>query len=255
MRRLILLGSCVLAMACNLPLRMDHHPPSTPVQDATNSDLTDPTARGDTPAQPTATQRENSNPPPAPTIDPDQVLSWLCGSNVYDARNPKQGTIVRFAAPIAINANGSAVVQTAVRHYESATGGAVVFAAVDEDPPVGITVVEGDAVAKDGGPGCGNVTSERAATSGHSYRIDPLGAFNSLTYVHLGSGVCDDESTGRKPESVAEHELAHALGVGSHFPDFTGGEGLSPNLIAVVSMLYNLPPGTDMSAECAGKPG
>jgi hypothetical protein len=257
MRRLILLASCLTAIACNLFLRTDGNPsptspPATRVE--TKPVPTAAGARGDVPGRPTATKRENTEPPPTPTIDPGRVLRWLCESNVYDSRNPKQGFTVRFAIPVAINAGGSKVVRTAIRNYSSATGGAVVFTVVDEDPPIGVTVIEGDAAAKGGGPGCGNVTSERAATSGHSFRVDPLGAFTSLTYVHLGSAGCDDEAKGDRPESVAEHELAHALGVGSHFPGFLGDEGLSPNLLAVVTMLYRLPPGTDMSRECGEQP-
>ena len=250
MQRFLLIGSLLLTLGCSLFPRTEGNPlqptPTVPVECRPPEFL--PTA------QPNPAETETSPTQTGPTrtgVDPDQVLRWLCASNVYDNGNPIPGKTVRYAVPIAINPNGSAVVLIAIRHYEEATGGAVVFKIVAEDPPIGITVVEGDAVGSNQGePGCGNVTSEASPTSGHRFHVDPFGVFNSLTYVHLGSSGCDDEATGYKPESVAEHELAHALGVGKHFPDFTGDEGLSPNLAAVVTKLYSLPPGTDMKEEC-----
>jgi len=262
LRRGILLGSFFLAVGCNFLFQPGGNPPaSTPTVEmecrppvfaptgpagpeaGTSSAETNPK----TPASPSATIS-----PTRTEIDPRQVLRWLCDSNVYDNGNPMRGKTVRFAVPIAINPNGSAVILTAIRHYEKATGGLVKFEIIAADPPVGITVIEGDAVASNQGkPGCGNVTSGASPTSGHRFHADPFGVLNTLTYVHLGSSACDDEATGYKPESVAEHELAHALGLGEHFPGFTGDEGLSPNLAAVITKLYSLPPGTDLTGECA----
>jgi hypothetical protein len=244
MRWWILSAALIIAIGCNWIGQADGSPLRP----------TDTVRAGTSPAQ-TAVRAGTSPAQTAidPGVDPEQVLLWLCESHVYDDRNPLPGKIVRFTVPIAIHPNGSAAALTAIKHYEKATGGAVSFTIADDDPPVGITIIEGDAVgSKKGEPGCGNVTNGKAATSGHSFRTDPFGIFNSLTYVHLGSSGCDDEATGYKPESIAEHELAHALGVGKHFPDFTGDEGLSANLIAVVTKLYSLQPGTEMTEECAG---
>jgi hypothetical protein len=171
---------------------------------------------------------------------------------VYDERNPFAGRIVRFQTPIDINPNGNADVLAAIENYERMTGGTVDFNIVDTDPLVGISVIEGDAIDGRGQPGCGNVTNGRDAASDHVFQVDSDGIFNSLIYVHLGSSGCNHVQVGYATYSIAEHEMAHALGIGEHFTDFNGNEGLSPNLNAVVVMLYNIPPGTDMSDLCSG---
>ncbi|MFH1524217.1 MAG: hypothetical protein ABIF04_04570 [Chloroflexota bacterium] len=191
-------------------------------------------------------------PTPAPTVDPTQTLRWVCTSNVYDERNPFAGRIVRFQTPIDINPNENADVLAAIENYERMTGGTVDFNIVDTDPLVGISVIEGDAIDGRGQPGCGNVTNGRDAASDHVFQVDSDGIFNSLIYVHLGSSGCNHVQVGYETYSIAEHEMAHALGIGEHFTDFNGNEGLSPNLKAVVVMLYNIPPETDMSALCSG---
>jgi hypothetical protein len=187
-----------------------------------------------------------------PTVDPTQTLRWVCSSNVFDERNPFAGRIVRFQTPIDINPNGNADVLAAIENYERMTGGTVIFNIVDTDPLVGISVIEGDAIDGRGQPGCGNVTNGRDAASDHVFQVDSDGIFKSLIYVHLGSSGCNHVQVGYETYSIAEHEMAHALGIGEHFTDFNGNEGLSPNLKAVVVMLYNIPPGIDMSALCSG---
>jgi hypothetical protein len=189
---------------------------------------------------------------PAPTLDPRQALQWVCTSNAYDERNPLAGRIVRFQTPIEINPNGNADVLAAIENYESMTGGTVVFNIVDTDPLAGISVIEGDALDGSGQSGCGNVTNQRDPASDHVFQVNNDGVFNSLIYVHLGSNGCNHTQVGYATYSVAEHEIAHALGIGEHFTDFTGNEGLSPNLNAVIVRLYSIAPGTDMSALCSG---
>ena len=108
----------------------------------------------------------------------------------------------------------------------------------------------GDAVDRNGGPGCGNVTSARDLRSGHRFATGSDGVFGTRVYVHLGSSACDDTRTVNTSSSVAEHERAHALGISDHFPGFTGDEGLSREVIAVVTLLYSTAPGADMSTIC-----
>jgi len=200
---------------------------------------------------PTPTYTNTPRPTPTPTVDQTRVSQLLCDSNIYDGRNPLPGRTVRFRTPIDINPNGIEEVLDAIKNYETKTGGMVTFNIVNSDPSVGITCIEGDGVNADGSPGCGNVSGEIDPYSGHNFVTGSDGAFNSPVYVHLGSSGCDHSQVGYKSYSVAEHELAHALGIGDHFKGFTGNEGLSRELIAVVTMLYSMPSGTDMSA-CSG---
>jgi hypothetical protein len=249
MRRWCMAGAAILAVGCNLIGTAGTNPAATaPEPTATvESECRPPEKNPTVGAEPSPTATASKT----PEVDTEDVLHWLCVSNVYDRGNPTPGKTVRFAIPVAIHPHGNAMVRTAIEHYISATSGAVTFKIVSADPPVGITVIDGDAVgSRQGEPGCGNVTSGSDPTSGHRFLIDPSGAFTSLVYVHLGSSACDDEAAGPKPETVAEHELGHALGVGEHFRGFTGDEGLSPILAAVVTMLYGLPPGTDMADAC-----
>ena len=167
-----------------------------------------------------------------------------------DSRSPLPGKIVRRQTPVAINARGIPRVLDAIKDIEAKTGGLVTFQIVDKDPAVGITVVEGDAVDANGGPGCGNVTDSPDPTSGHRYKAGANGVLNTLVYVHLGSSKCNDARTGYQPYSIAAHEIAHALGVGRHFTGFNGDEGASPELAEVLVRLYSLPPGMDVTASC-----
>jgi predicted Zn-dependent protease len=178
------------------------------------------------------------------------ALLLLCTSTIYDQRNPMQGRVVRFRTPVAINPHGNASILKAIANYTTRSNGLVTFQIVDTDPATGITVISGDAVDRYGKPGCGNVTSQPDASSGHRFAPDSTGALAQRAYLHLGSSGCDDTRTGWTSSSVAEHELAHALGVGSHFDGFTGDEGLSEELFAVIMLLYGAAPGTDMSAFC-----
>ncbi len=210
-----------------------------------------------TPA-PTTTRTATRTPLPAatrvpsatPTVDPQYAMRLLCTSTVLDNRNPLPGRIARFQPPVAINAHNIPRVLDAIKDIEARTGGLVTFTVVAADPAIGITVVEGDAVDINGGPGCGNVTSASDPRSGHRYRADSAGVFNSLVYVHLGSAGCNDGRTGYRPYSIAAHEIAHALGIGRHFAGFNGNEGISAEAAAVLTLLYGTPLGADMSASC-----
>ena len=175
----------------------------------------------------------------------------VCESNVYYSQNPLPGKTIRFQTPIDINPNGVSQVLDAIKNYEAMTSGAVTFRIVNSDPAVGIVVVEGDALNRDGQPGCGHVTHQRDPKSGFTIDVKNDGAINSRLYVHLGSSACNHAREGFQPQSIAEHELGHALGMGSHFAGFTGIEGLTLELLVTITALYRTPPGTDISQMCA----
>jgi hypothetical protein len=175
----------------------------------------------------------------------------VCESNAAYSQNPLPGKMIRFQTPIDINPNGLPQVLDAIKNYEAMTSGAVTFRIVNSDPTVGIVVVEGDALTRDGQPGCGHVTHQRDPKSGFTFNVTNDGTINSRLYVHLGSSACNHTREGFQPQSIAEHELGHALGLGTHFAGFTGIEGLTLELLVTVMALYRTSPGTDISQMCA----
>ncbi len=202
-----------------------------------------------TPAIPVA----NPDSPSAETIltqYPEWVLRLLCESNTYAGQNPLPGRTIRFQTPVEINLNGVPQAREAIRNLEAMTSGAVTFKVVYSDPSVGIVVVAGDALDRNGSPGLGHVTSARDPQSVLTFNARDDGVINSRLYVHLGSARCDYVHEGFRPSSIAEHELAHALGLAGHFPGFTGIEGISLELLVTLTALYRVPPGTDVSGFC-----
>lgn len=66
--------------------------------------------------------------------------------------------------------------------------------------------------------------------------------------IHLGASHCDDTTAGPYASSVAEHQLAHVLGVIDHFDGFQDRGGLDdPRLLAVLYNLYANPLGATQS--------
>ena len=130
------------------------------------------------------------------------------------------------------------------------TSNAVTFKYVNTDPPVGIVLVTGDALTRDGEPGLGHVTSTRDPKSNFAIDARRDSAINSRLYIHLGSTKRDYISEGFRPSSIVEHELGHALGLVGHFPGFKGIEGISLEMLVALTALYRVPPGTDMSRLC-----
>lgn len=181
---------------------------------------------------------------------PDWVLQLLCASNLYSNANPTPGKTMRFQTPVAINLNRVPQAREATRNIEAMTSGAVTFKIVENDPAVGIVVVTGDALTRDGTPGLGNVTTARAPQSPFALNVRNDGAIQSRLYIHLGSAQRDYISEGFRPYSIPEHELAHALGLIGHFPGFTGIEGVSLEMLVTLTALYRVPSGTDMSRFC-----
>jgi hypothetical protein len=194
-----------------------------------------------------------------PTLTPDATLAlypvwtrkYLCESNAYYAGNPLPGKTIRFQTPIDVNPNKVPNVLEAIRNYEAMTGSLITFRIVDSDPQIGLVFVEGDALDRDGAPGCGHVTSTRDPHSGFAFSVASDGTVNSRLYIHLGSVACNPTLEGFQPYSIAEHELGHAMGLGTHFSGFTGIEGISLELLVTVTALYRVPPGTDISGFCA----
>lgn len=180
-----------------------------------------------------------------------EAMRLLCTSTIMSTRSTQPGKVVRRQTPVLINAHNIPRVLQAIKDIEEKTDGAVTFKIVDADPPAGITLIEGDAVGSDGGPGCGNVTDKPDARAGNRNTAGAGGVLNTLAYVHLGSTGCDDARTGYQRHSVAAHEITHALGLISHFQGFTGDEGISAEVAAALKLLYGAPPGADMAALCS----
>ena len=85
---------------------------------------------------------------------------------------------------------------------------------------------------------------------------DEHGQLTGTYYVHLGSTLCPDATRGKRRSAVAEHELAHALGLATHFDEFTGNEGVSPERVrSVLYSLYRNPIGAPLdSIQSFGSP-
>ncbi len=203
-------------------------------------------------------------PVPTPTGDPAFILKTLCYQNVYKiGMNPNLGKTFRFKTPIQIYTKGIRLINEAAANIERLTNGLVTFEIVDHEPAVGIIVIEGDVPydpsnSETGVCNCGGVSPERVARSNGStlFSVGEDGYINSQVFYHFGGPACDlvhcsfPYGAFLSPTSGDEHELAHVLGLGGHFDGFTGFEGFSYNVNVVISALYSMPSGTDMSNAC-----
>lgn len=148
------------------------------------------------------------------------------------------GRVVRWSIPIPVSTSGIARADEAVDQIERATSGAIRFMKVQDEPSNGIVFVEGGAMNGDRSPGCGHVSGGEPGQIEVNFKHDEQGQLKGTYYVHLGSDRCADSTRGKRRSAVAEHELAHALGLATHFEDFTGNEGVSPDRVR--SVLYSL---------------
>ncbi len=184
---------------------------------------------------------------------PSHVKELVCSSNVYDRINPLQGKTIRLKTPIDIYLGKikDKEVFDAIHNYETKTEGLVKFNIVDKEPSTGITVILGGGSGPKGEPSCGNVvTGSKNPLADFVFHTNYDGTINSKIYIFLGSSACNYRKFG---PAISEHEVGHALGFGQHFGGFYGDEGLSFPLLEVVTALYSLPPGTDMSVACTKK--
>lgn len=165
----------------------------------------------------------------------DQIKNQIRISNL---NNPfykdNAGRISRWNVPIPVNTHGIARADEALARYNALTHGYVSFVYVDGTPKNGIEFVEGCGVNADGTPGPGSTHFNIGTNNG---------ALRGTYKICLGSPGNDDATTGNFPSAIAEHELGHALGLHDHFDGFTGDEGLSPNLLAVIYNIYTNPIG------------
>jgi hypothetical protein len=177
----------------------------------------------------------------------DRVREQLLISNLNASVFGQPGRTTRWRTPIAVSTNGIARAEEALDHYERWTSGVVQFARVTGIPANGIVFVEGGAVAPDTTAACGSLTDAPppSITTALTFRWDAARAITGVYYLHLGSDNCDDAEEGDYPSEVAEHQLAHALGVIDHFVGFNDTSGLAdPRLLAVVFNLYANPVGS-----------
>jgi hypothetical protein len=189
--------------------------------------------------------------PTAPsTWSTDRVREQLLLSNVNNVVFGSPGRVTRWRVPIAVNTGGLARVETALAHYEQWTSGLLRFTRVSQSPANGITFVEGGGGAGESPKGCGNLADVESASAaqGAPFQWDATQAIVGAYTIHLGAAGCDDLTAGAYPSAVAEHLLAHALGVIDHFDGFQDRGGLDdPRLLAVVYNLYANPVGASVS--------
>jgi hypothetical protein len=113
-------------------------------------------------------------------------------------------------------------------------------------PVNGLTFVGGGGGGPEATEACGSLGEIDPVTGSPQivFQWDTTRAITGAYTIHLGSDKCDDESTGPYPSSVAEHLIAHGLGVIDHFDGFRARTGLDdPRLLSVVYHLYANPVG------------
>jgi hypothetical protein len=188
--------------------------------------------------------------PTAPTTwSSDRLREQLLFSNLNHTVFGSPGRITRWRSPIAVSTGGLARVEAALAHYEEWTGGVVRFVRVTEPPVNGLIFVEGGAGGDEATAACGRVgEAQPGGTVVAPFVWDASRAIIGSYTIFLGADECDDETAGSYPSAVAEHLLAHALGVISHFDGFQHRTGLDdPRLLAFITNLYANPVGTSVA--------
>ena len=180
--------------------------------------------------------------PTAPTTwSTDRLREQLLISNLNSAIFGSAGRITRWRVPIQVNTNGIARAETALAHFEQWTSGTVRFTRVSSAPAQGLTFVEGGAGGPESTESCGSL-GDITPVEGQPtlvFQWDSSRAITGAYTIHLGAEGCDDAIDGPYPSSIAEHQLAHALGVIDHFDGFEHRGGLDdPRLLGVVVNLY-----------------
>jgi hypothetical protein len=188
--------------------------------------------------------------PTAPTTwGPDRIREQLVLSNLNSGVFGAPARTTRWRTPIPVSTGGIAAVETALSHYEQWTSGVVRFTRVSQPPANGITFIDGGAVPQ-AEAACGTVGEvvSPTAPAGAVFEWDATRAIIGSYTIHLGTDECDDETAGNYPAAVAEHLLAHALGLIEHFDGFQNRMGLDdPRVLGVVYNLYANPVGVSAS--------
>jgi hypothetical protein len=164
---LILFSIAMLAPACEVVPVVAAVPASKslPIGTPTRASVVAPTPL------PVMVTAANFKPEAALMTYPAWTRRVVCESNAAYSQNPLPGKTIHFQTPVDINPNGVPQVLDAIKNYEAMTSGAVTFRIVNSDPGVGIVVVEGDALNREGLPGCGHVTHQRDPKSGFTFNV------------------------------------------------------------------------------------
>ena len=180
--------------------------------------------------------------PTAPsTWSTDRLREQLLISNLNNAIFGSSGRLTRWRVPSQVNTNGIARAETALQHYEQWTSGMIRFTRVSSAPAQGLTFIEGGAGGPESTESCGSLgdVTPVAGQPTLVFQWDSSRAITGAYTIHLGADQCDDETAGPHPSAVAEHQLAHALGIIDHFDGFQHRGGIDdPRLLGVVHNLY-----------------
>ena len=190
--------------------------------------------------------------PTAPTSwSNDRLREQMVLSNLNNAVLGASGRVTRWRSPIEVNTNGIERAETALQHFEQWTSGLVRFTRVAGTPASGLVFVEGGAGGPEATSACGSVVSDPPPPNPEAnivFRWDATRAIIGSYIIHLGASQCTDADAAPYPSSVAEHQLAHALGVIDHFDGFQDRGGIDdPRLLGVVYNLYANPLGATQS--------
>lgn len=175
-----------------------------------------------------------------------EIRQQLVATNLDHPTTGGRGRLTRWRVPIAVNTNGIARAEEAIRRVETWSAGVIRFTRVTGRPANGIVFVEGQATAQDSTAGCVNMTDAppEAPSGTLTLRWDGSSAIVGGYTLRLGSERCDDTRAGDYESAYAEHILGHALGIFDHFVGYTGVEGLTDaHAFAVLVNLYANPVG------------
>lgn len=189
--------------------------------------------------------------PTSPTTwSPDRLREQLLISNLNTPIFGSAGRLTRWRVPIQVNTNGIARAEDALAHFEQWTSGTIRFTRVTQSPSQGLTFLEGGSGGSESSDACGSVANLPPIPGNATlvFQWDASRAITGAYAIHLGAGACNDAIEGPYPSSVAEHQLAHALGVIDHFDGFQHRGGIDdPRLLAVVYHLYANPIGATVN--------
>ena len=178
------------------------------------------------------------------------ILGYLDTTNVATTGFPFNGQFAgvtkRWKLPIAVKTNGEARAVPAMDAIEAKLG-YVVFdrtsLANNDEASIarGLVLRQGTSYLPTGANPqayCANVGNAPFSGGWPANSLTAPGVLSARFYVNLDNPQCTASA------DIVVHEIAHALGMGSHFKGFGDGPAISADFWTVLASLYGNPAGT-----------